>query len=290
MDEENRSCPQCSGPTLVRKSLRRNVVTLKHGAFVAQETVRTCARDCAHPSGRRVLLRSQALARLAPPGSVYGYDLEVRVGRERHFRHRQREEVRADLLGEKGIALSTGQESLLAARFLRHLEALHWKRAPQLAEAMRNDGGYPMCIDATGEDGRGTTLVVYNPWRQWVLGAWKISTERADLVLPRLRQTVQAFGPPCAIMRDLGRAMIRAARRLVREMKLKIPILGCHTHLLRDVGKDLMEAAYDQLRGLIRRHRLRTQLRTRARGLGRRLGAKLPGLRGSVESWAKGSQ
>ncbi|HBL19002.1 MAG TPA: hypothetical protein DD417_20140 [Elusimicrobia bacterium] len=175
----------------MRKSLRRNVVTLKHGAFVAQETVRTCARDCAHPSGRRVLLRSQALARLAPPGSVYGYDLEVRVGRERHFRHRQREEVRADLLGEKGIALSTGQESLLAARFLRHLEALHWKRAPQLAEAMRNDGGYPMCIDATGEDGRGTTLVVYNPWRQWVLGAWKISTERADLVLPRLRQTVQ---------------------------------------------------------------------------------------------------
>ncbi len=269
------------------KSLRRNVVTLKHGAFVAQETVRTCAGDCAHPAGGPVILRSRDLARLVAPGGVYGYDLETHVGLERHFRHRQREEVRADLVREHGIALSTGQQSRLAARFIRHLEALHWKRAPQLAEAMRKDGGYPMHIDATGEDGRGTTLVVYNPWRQWVRGAWKLSTERADLVLPRLRQTAQAFGRPCAIMRDLGRAMIEAAGQLVREMEWDIPILGCHTHLLRDVGKDLMAASYDQLRDLIRRHCLRARLRALARGLGRPLSAQLPKLRDNVEAWAR---
>lgn len=284
---EDRDCPECSGPTLVSKSLRRNVVTLKHGAFVAQETVRTCAGDCAHPSGRRVILRSRDLARLVPPGGVYGYDLEVHVGLERHLRHHQREEIRGELLSEHGIALSTGQESLLAARFVRHLEALHCKRAPQLAEAMRKDGGYPMHVDATGEDGRGTTLVVYNPWRHWALGAWKLSTERADLVLPRLRQTAQAFGRPCAIMRDLGRAMIQAAEELVRERKWEVPILGCHTHLLRDVGKDLMAAPYDQLRDLIRRHGLSTQLRSLARGIGRPLSAQLPKLRDNVESWAR---
>lgn len=60
---------------------------------------------------------------------------------------------------------------------------------------MRKDGGYPMRIDATGEDGRGTTLVSYNGWRQWVLGAWKLSTERADLVPQRLRQVAVAFDP-----------------------------------------------------------------------------------------------
>lgn len=284
---EKRSCPQCSGPTLVRKSLRRKVVTLKHGAFVARDTVRTCARDCAHPSGRRIILRSPDLACLVPPGGVYGYDLEVQVGLQRHLRHRQREEVCAELIREQDIPLSTGQESLLAARFIRHLEALHWKRAPQLAEAMREDGGYPLHVDATGEDGRGTLLVVYNAWRHWALGAWKISTERADLVLPRLRQTARAFGRPCAIMRDLGRAMIQAAEQVVRAMDWKVPILGCHTHLLRDVGKDLMEAPYDQLRDLVRRHRLRAQLRSLARGLGRRLSAQLPELRDGVESWAR---
>ncbi|MEJ2327598.1 MAG: hypothetical protein P8Y25_12630, partial [Chromatiaceae bacterium] len=32
-----------------------------------------------------------------------------------------------------------------------------------------------------GEDGRGTLLLVMAGWRHWVLGAWKISTERAEL-------------------------------------------------------------------------------------------------------------
>jgi hypothetical protein len=29
-----------------------------------------------------------------------------------------------------------------------------------------------MHVDATGEDGRGTLLLVLAGWRQWVLGAW----------------------------------------------------------------------------------------------------------------------
>lgn len=285
---ESDSCPRCAGPTYVLKTVpRRHVVTLAHGAFVAREVVRACSSGCREPSGQQTLQRSQLLASQVAPGAVYGYDLEVHVGCERFLHNRQREEIRQGLLENNRISLSAGQVSLLAARFIKHLEALHWKRAPQLAQAMRKDGGYAMHIDATGEDGRGTTLVVYNGWRGWALGAWKLSTERADLVLPRLRQVAYAFGPPCAIMRDLGRAMIKAARQLVREMELKIPILGCHSHFLRDVGKDLLGALYGHIRCLVRRHCLRARLRTLARNLGRELRVQLPGLREDVESWAK---
>ena len=284
---ETESCSRCAGPTVFLKSAERNVVTLAHGSFVAHEVLRKCKSGCREPSGKRTILRSQTLANHVAPGAVYGYDLEVHVGLARHLSHQQRQEVRGNLLSQRAISISTGQESLLAARFVEHLAALHWKRAPQLAEAMREDGGYPMHIDATGEDGRGTTFVVYNGWRQWVLGAWKISTERADLVLPRLRQAAQGFGSPCAIMRDLGRAMIGASEQLVQEMKLKIPILGCHSHFLRDVGKDLMEVHYDELRRLVRSHRLRARVRLLARDLGRELSAQLPDLREDVESWAK---
>lgn len=248
--------------------------------------MRICAKGCTHPSGKPVLLRCESLARLVPPGANHGYDVEVQVGLARFLGNRQRKENLQELLDKYRISPSSGQVSVLARRFLDHLEALHWKRAPQLRAAMRADGGYPMNIDATGEDGQGTTLVVYNSWRGWVLGAWKLSTERADLVLPHLRRVVRAFGPPRTIMRDLGKAMILAARQLVRELKRAIPILGCHTHLLRDVGKDLMKQSYDQLRGLIRRHGLRPRLRTLARNLGRRLSAKLPGLREDVGTWA----
>ena len=70
-------------------------------------------------------------------------------------------------------------------------------------------------------------------------------------------------------------------------MKLKITILGCHSHFLVVVGKDLMEVPYYQIRCLVRRHCLRARLRTLARNLGRGLSAQLPDLREGVESWAK---
>lgn len=269
------------------KSDQRNFVTLAHGRFVSNEVWRACKAGCSEASGKKTLARSQALARLAPPGGVYGYDLEFHVGLRRFRDRRQREEVCAELLDKRGIALSTGEESKLAARFIEHLEALHWKRAPQLAQALRSDGGYLMNIDATGEDGRGTTFVAYDSWRHWVLGAWKLSTERTDLVLPRIRQVAQAFGPPSAIMRDLGRAMIEAADTLVRELKRRIPIFGCHSHFLRDVGKDLLRDLHDQIRLRLRHHGLRSQLRALVRRLGREVSAKLPAGRKGVEYWAK---
>ena len=63
-------------------------------------------------------------------------------------------------------------------------------------------------------------LVAFAGWRQWVMGAWKVPTERADVILPRLREVVFRFGPPCAIMRDLGRALAEASQSLVKETKL----------------------------------------------------------------------
>jgi hypothetical protein len=61
-----------------------------------------------------------------------------------------------------------------------------------------------------------------------VLGSWKISTERADLILPCLRQVVERFGPPCAIMRDMGKAMTPAVDTLVSELETAVPVLTCH--------------------------------------------------------------
>lgn len=234
-----------------------------------------------------MLLRCEALARIVPPGGNYGYDVEVYIGRQRHLAHSQREENRTGLLEQYGISLSSGEVSDLDKRFLEHLDALHRKRAGHLAAAMRKDGGYPLHIDATGEDGRGTTFVAYNSWRKWVLGAWKISTENADLISPCLDQLVADFGAPCAIMRDLGKAVILAARQLAGKLGLHIPILGCHQHFLKDVGKDLLTASYHHLRALIRQHKLRSQIRLLARELTRQLSSKLPDLRKDVERWLK---
>jgi len=286
VDTADGPCEGCGGRTHVQKTVQRRVATLAHGAFQARERVRECVAHCHQPSGALVTTRSAALAQQVPPGAVHGYDLEVAVGRARLCDHRQREEVRAALAHEHGLTLSSGEISVLTRRFVNHLQELHELRSPALRAALAGDGGYPLHIDATGEDGRGTLFMAYAGSRQWVLGAWKLATERADLILPCLRQTAATFGAPMTIMRDLGPAVIRAARALVAELGLLITILSCHYHFLADIGKDLLTPGYHQLRELCRRFRLRPALRTLARDLGRRLRGQLPALREQVAAWA----
>jgi len=283
-------CSRCGGPTEVQKTVRHRAVTLEHGDFIACETVRVCQARCRQPSGALVTQRSDALALKVPPGKVYGYELEVHVGVERFLRYRQREEIRRELAERYGIVLSTGEVSVLAARFLEHLEALHASRAAELRAAMDRDGGYPLHIDATGEDGRGTMLVAFSGWRRWVLGAWKLPTERAEFILPAIASIAASFGPPRAIVRDLGGAMADASDALVQSLKRPIPVLACHLHFLADIGEDLLEEGHRQLRDLFRKTGLVSQLRAFSRQQGRSLGKGIDQGRDGLRLWLAGSE
>src|SRR3989339_1126982 len=103
-----------------------------------------------------------------------------------------------------------------------------------------------------GEAGSGTLFVAYTSWRGWVLGSWRLTTECADQIKPCLHTVAERFGIPCAIMRDFGRAIIPAANNFVEDIKEDVEILGCHSHFLKDAGKDLLEPSYDDLRKLFR--------------------------------------
>ena len=286
-------CPLCGGSMRVRKTMDHCGVTLEQGRFQVRETIYVCAAGCLKPGsegrpGRAVLQRQGAVAERLLPRSTFGYDVMTFVGLERFVRYRQRQEIRATLDQQHGIALSLGQISLLARRFLVYLEALHEARAGVLREALQKDGGWPLHLDATGENGQGTLLVVYAGWRGWALGAWKIPTERADAILPKLRAVTGRFGAPCAVMRDLGKAVIEAARNFVDELERPIPVLGCHLHFAKDVGKDLLQASHEDLRNLFRRFKVLPRLRTLARDLGRQLGTHLDTARLSVADWLGG--
>ncbi len=275
----------CGGPIRVQKSQRRHGKTLAHGSFVARETVYACGAGCRHPSGVRVTQRARALTEQLVPGRGVGYDVLVFVGTERYLAHRQRDEIRTRLWAEHGISLSTGEVSHLAVLFCAYLEALHGAHTEALGQALRADGGYPLHVDATGEDGRGTLFVALAGWRRWVLGAWKLPTERTDALLPCLREVVGQFGAPCAVMRDLGRAVTRAVEELVEEEELTIPVLGCHQHFLKDIGKDLLEPSHAGLRGAFRSLKVRPRLRALARDLGRRLGGAVEQARQDLSGW-----
>jgi len=283
--EEPGPCPHCGGPMGVQKSVLHKGNAISHGAFRVRETVHVCAAQCKHPSGALVTRRAQQLQQLLIPHRTVSYDVMVLIGSERYLHHRQREEIQDLLLQEHGITLSTGTISDLIRLFGEYLRALHEAHAPELRAALQGDGGYPLHIDATGENGRGTLLIAYAGWRRWVLGTWKIPTERADAILPRLREVIGLFGPPRALVRDLGRAMIPAAADLVAELGLPIPILACHAHFLADIGKDLLEPGHGALRKLFRQHKVRPGLRGLAREIGRKIGGEIAAVRDTVQAW-----
>jgi len=279
------SCPCCHDPMVVEKTILRQVSTLAHGSLKVHETVLVCGKGCRHEDGSLVRRRSEDIGPHVPPGGVFGYDVIVHVGLQRFLFHRQREEIRQDLEEEHDITVSTGAISTMQRRFLSYLQDLHTARAPLLAEALALDGGWPLHLDATGEDGRGTLLVLLAGWRRWVLASIKIPTERADQILPCLHWVADHFGNPCAVMRDLGRAMISAVASFREERGLSIPALSCHFHFLQDVGKDLLAAAYGTLREKLRQTGIRLRLRTLARDLGREIGPEIDRAREAVEHW-----
>jgi hypothetical protein len=283
-DDPLETCPVCHRSLVVQKTVLRHGLTLSHGAFRVRETVRVCGAGCRH-AGARVIHRPATLARLLPPGSVAGYDVLVHIGLARFVQHRQRDEIRAALEHDHGLVLSSGAISDLGRRFLVYLDALHHAQAPAIRAAMDADGGWPLHLDATGEAGRGTLLVVFSGWRRWVLGAWKVPSERSDVLLPRLIDTAARFGAPCGLMRDLGRAVTDAAAQFVRTLAAPIPVFACHQHFLADVGTDLLQAGHDTLRGLFRGLNLRQDLRAFVRTLGRTLGPRLHAARVDLQTW-----
>jgi hypothetical protein len=284
LDDATVICAMCGVPMHVQKTRGRTGVTLAHGAFHLTETVQVCPSGCRH-ADRPVTHRSPAIAAILPPGSVVGYDVMVAVGIARFVQHQQREETRATLIREHGVVLSTGEISRLAHRFLAYLQALHTACAPALRAALAADGGWPLHLDATGEDGRGTLVVAYAGWRRWVLGAWKVPTERAAFILPGIHEVADAFGAPCAIMRDLGRAMAEAAHDYVGSLPQPIAILACHYHFLADIGTDLLATGHEQLRALFRHANIVPRLRAFVRQHGDRLGSPITEGRDGVGRW-----
>ncbi|MDE0124491.1 MAG: hypothetical protein OXN97_07950, partial [Bryobacterales bacterium] len=248
---EQHECAHCGRTLSPHKSKTRLLVTLAGGTVLAREIRRHCSACRPRP-----VAVSRQLAGLAPPGQRFGYDLIVHVGLARHHRHLQREEIRSDL-ARQGVLLSTGSVSALCDRFLLALEALHWQRAPALRAAMPH--GYPLHIDATCHLGRGGTFLCLAGWVGWVLHAVRITSENADELRPAVERTLDTFGDPLAVMRDLGAA---GAKAVAACRQRDIPDLLCHFHFLAAVGHKLLDGHYGMLRNRISRSKVRGRLRT----------------------------
>lgn len=248
-------------PMHVRKTRSKKIKSLALGNLEPQVTTLVCKNGCLNNNKTPVIKNPEILSDIVAPETNIAYDIEVFVGKKRFLDNLQRKEIKLKLENKFGIIVSESEISILARRFVEHLKELHISKAKCISKKFLDDGGCPWHVDATGENGSGTILIIYAGWRKWVLGSWKITTECEEQILPRLYEVANLLGIPNSIVRDFGRAMIPAIQEFVKQLKIKIPVLGCHTHFVKMVGKDLLSSGYDLLRSLIKKLRIKSCLR-----------------------------
>jgi hypothetical protein len=238
----------------VLKTRTRRVITLPIGEWIARETI------WLDPTTAQVY-PSASLRRLVAPGCNYGYDVVVYVGWAL-FGEAQPVRQIITQLAQRHVQLSASTVADLGRRFIGLLSLAHRRCAGRLQQAMALQGGYILHLDATYEDKSPMLMTGIDAVMEIVLGNIKLPSQKADGIVPFLRQLKQCLGPPLASVHDMSKGILAA----IQEVFPDIPDFICHFHFLRDLGKDLFGAGYDTVRKRLQTHgtvgRLRARLRT----------------------------
>ena len=248
-------CSDCGRDLNVQKTRTRSISTLHVGRFRAREVFLRC-KWCGHTE------RSEELSALVPPGANFGYDVMVYAGKALFLRHRNEEEVVAEL-AQQNVQISPREVSLLGMRFVVHLALAHQRRAPQITKDMQTRGGYICHLDATCEGGDPLLMSSIDSLSEIVLGNVKLPAEDEQHIVPFLRRIKQAYGIPLALVHDMGKGILKAVATVFAE----VPDFICHFHFLRDIGKDFLGTEYDTIRKRLSKHGISAKLRYRAKQL-----------------------
>jgi len=252
---EQERCADCHTPLNVLKTRTRKAVTLHLGAFVACESLAFCT-TCNKTYG------SEELRRLVPPACTFGYDVVVYVGKALFLRHRNGQEIVSEL-AERNVRISQSEVYVLGRKFIALLALAHRQSAARIKEAMSRKGGYMLHLDGTFE-GRGPLLMTgLDSMTKIVLGNIKLPSEKAEEIIPFLENIKGLFGPPIALVHDMGAGIVNAVQTVFEG----IPDFICHYHFLRDLGNDFLEREYDVIRKRLRKHGITGKLRYRAQRL-----------------------
>ena len=248
-------CSHCHSSLNVRKTNTRKVITLHIGTFFARETISICPK-C------QCIYQSEELAKLVAPSANFGYDILVYAGKALFLRHRNDREVAAEL-AQKNVPISIRQIAYLGKKFVTYLAIAHQQCAARIKQAMQLKGGYVFHLDGTCDGQSPLLMSGLDSLSEIVLGNVKLPSEKADKIIPFLKDIKEKFGIPLALVHDMGKGILNA----VAQVFPKTPDFICHFNFLRDIGKDLFGNEYDSIRQRLHKHGIITKLRHRAEQL-----------------------
>jgi len=246
-------CQDCRGALLVEKTRTKKAVTLAIGAFKAHETVLEC-KVC------KKIYVSEELQKLIPPLCNIGYDVLVYVGKSMFLQCRNAKEITDDLK-HKNVFLSKKGIAYLAKKFIVYLAMAHRESSEKIKSLLSKRGGYILHLDATCEGDSPHLMTGLDEITEIVLENVKLSSEKAEKIIPLLRNIKKRYGDPLIVVHDMGKGITNAAEEVFPDSPDRI----CHYHFLADLGDDLFGKENAKIRGRLSKHGIQGKLRNRVR-------------------------
>ena len=250
---EDEFCLKDKNHLNILKTDTRTKKTMKIGSFRARETIKVCPK-CG------IQYRSKELSSIVPPSCNFGYDILVYVGKALFVNHLADQTI-VEQLAVKNVNISPSEISCLGKKFIVYLTLAHRKSAPRIKGEMALKGGYILHLDATYEDKSPLLMTGLDSIMKIVLGNCKLLSEKSDYIVPFLEDIKNLFGEPLVLVHDMSKGIIKAVGIVFPNTLDFI----CHFHFLRDIGKDLLEAEYDNIRKRLTKHGVTGKLNYRLR-------------------------
>lgn len=248
----------CGIPLLIQKTYAKRAATLDIGEFIAKQTILACS-VCG------TIYKSQELQGLVSSRCKYGYDIVVYVGKAIFNLSYSNQKIINDL-AEKNISISDREIAYLSKKFIIYLALAHRVCREQLKKGMVARGGYILHLDGTCEGDSPHLFTGLDGIAEIVLDNIKLPSEKADKLIPFFQRIKEAYGNPLALVHDMGKGILKAVKAVFPQVKDFI----CHFHFLRDLGKDLFEDEYKELRNTLKRYKIRSLLNQQAKVLAKR--------------------
>lgn len=256
-------CGECGHILKIEKVKPRKVYTVAYGQLKIRETIKKCP-ECDKKYG------SEQLPQMVKKGSNYSYDHIVETGMLRYIEKRQISEIQAIFRNRNQLLISSTQIRRMAYNFLYYLGRLHYTSAGKISTAMQGQGGYILYVDSTCDGHAPHLLTCIDGVSGFVLYSQKIQSENTVSLVSALENVKKLFDNPLCCVSDMGRG-INNALDIVFAGIIRII---CHFHLLRDIGKDLMQELYRTVQKTLSNKQIYAEIRYQIQALEKIVGGK----------------
>ena len=238
-------CSYCGSPLFNSYHTAMKTIKTLKGIVKAKHVVKECTnKNCISKQREKEgkFYAEQYLA-LTLPGCSVGIDITLYIGFHMQLKSQSIDEVHRYLL-QQGIQLDRSTVYRHYERYLKFMLDLTQQDKEEIIEEIGNNEGYILSIDTVHSKDSPLLLVCRDILSKKVLATKLVLSENDDDVIDLLTQVKQIFGSPLAIVSDMGKGISKGIETVFSDIKHQY----CHFHFLKNLGKDLMNDEYKNIK------------------------------------------